>query len=58
MCDSNSILENYNRLRMGLKFSPNIAQQATGDIFNELEDTDIYINDIDAFSKNSTKWLD
>ncbi len=41
----------YNRLPMGLKCSPDFAQEVMEKIFNDLDDTDEYIDDVRAFSK-------
>ena len=41
----------YNRLPMGLKCAPDIAQETMEQIFSDLqEDTEIYIDDIGIFS--------
>ena len=43
----------YNILPMGLKCSPNFPQEVMKNVFRHLEDTDIYIDDVGAFS---TSW--
>ena len=35
----------------GLKCSPDFAQKVMEQIFHDLEDTDVYIDDVGAFSK-------
>ena len=45
----------YRRLPMGLKYSPDYAQEVMENIFRDLEDTDVYIDDVGAFSEN---WKD
>ena len=40
----------YRRLPMGLECSPDYAQEVTENIFRDLEDTDVYIDNIGAFS--------
>ena len=46
-------LYKYNRLPMGLKCAPDIAQECMEKIFRDLQqDTEVYIDDIGCFSKN------
>ncbi len=40
-----------NRLQMGLKWSPDFAQEVMENIFQEVEDAKVYIDDIGAFSR-------
>ena len=40
----------YKKLKMGLKCSPDFVQEVMGVIFPQLEDTDIYIDNVGAFS--------
>ena len=47
----------YKRLPMGLKCSPDYAQEVMENIFRDLEDTDVYIDDVGAFSNNWDKHL-
>lgn len=52
----------YNRLPMGLKCSPVIAQEVMENMFRQIDDTDVYIDDVEAFTKdgwdNHLKLLD
>jgi hypothetical protein len=43
---------NFLRLPMGLKCSPNIAQTAMENVLSDIEDADLYINDVGAFSRD------
>ncbi len=44
----------YLRLSMGLKCSPDIAQAAMENVLSDIEDADIYIDDVGAFSNDWT----
>jgi Reverse transcriptase (RNA-dependent DNA polymerase)/RNase H-like domain found in reverse transcriptase len=40
----------YNRLPMGISQSPDIAQQIMEDIFRDIDETDVYIDDVGVFN--------
>jgi hypothetical protein len=42
----------YLRLLMGLKCSPDIAQAAMENVLSDIEDADVYFNDVGAFSND------
>ncbi len=42
----------YNILPIGLKCSPDFAQETIGNIFRDVEDAEVYIDNIGAFSNN------
>ena len=42
----------YTRLPMGLKCSPDFAQEVMENIFHDVTDADVYIDDIRAFSNS------
>jgi hypothetical protein len=42
----------YLRLPMGLKCSPEIAQVAMENVLSEIEDADVYNDDVGAFSND------
>ena len=47
----------YNRMPMGLKWSADFAQEVLENIFRHLEDTDIYIDDVEVFSTSWTSHI-
>jgi hypothetical protein len=42
----------YNRLPMGLKCSPDYTQEVMENIFQDVEDTEVYIDNIGAFTQS------
>ena len=42
----------YYRLPMGLKCSPDFAQEVMEGIFSDMEDVDVYIDDVGVFSNS------
>ena len=40
----------YNRLPMGIKQSPDVAQEIMEDLFRDMEEVDVYIDDVGIFS--------
>ncbi len=42
----------YLRLRIGLKCSPDIAQAVMENVLSDIEDADLYIDDVGAFSND------
>ncbi len=42
----------YLRLLMGFKWSPDIAQAIMENISSDIKDTDVYINDVGAFTND------
>ena len=42
----------YNRLPMGLKCSPDFAQEVMENIFRDISETEVYIDDIGVFTNN------
>ncbi len=42
----------YLRLPMGLKCSQDIAQAAMENVFSDIKDADVYIDDVGAFSRD------
>ena len=42
----------YKRLPMGVTLSPDIAQQIMDEIFEDMEETEVYLDDIGVFSND------
>ena len=42
----------YNRLAMGLKVSPDFAQEVMEDILRDIEECDVYVDDVGAFDES------
>jgi hypothetical protein len=42
----------YNRLPMGIKQSPDVAQEIMESLFRDLDEVDVYINDVGCFSNS------
>ena len=42
----------HNRLPMGLKFSHNLSQEVMENIFHDVEDAEVYIDNIGVFSNS------
>ena len=42
----------YNRLPMGVNQSPDTAQQIMEDLFHQLEETNVYIDDVGVFNNS------
>jgi hypothetical protein len=47
----------YNRLPMGLKCSPDYAQEIMEDTLRDIEDQDVYIDDVGVFSSDWSKHM-
>ena len=42
----------YTRLPMGLKCSPDFSQEVMEDVLRDIEEADVYIDDVGVFSNN------
>jgi hypothetical protein len=42
----------YNKVPMGVKQSPGFAQEVMEDIFRDMEDVEVYINDIGMWAQS------
>ena len=47
----------YARLPMGLCYYPNISQEVMENIFRDVEDSEVYIDDVGCFSNSWSKHL-
>ena len=47
----------YNRLPMGVSQSPDIAQEIMETLFKDLQETDVYIDDVGVFNDSSEQHL-
>jgi hypothetical protein len=48
----------YNRLPMGIKQSPDVAQEHMENLFRDLDEVDVYIDDVGVFSKSWEEHLE
>ena len=51
------VANSYNRVRMGLKTAPGFAQARMEEVLRNIEDIEIYIDDIGAFTDSWEKHL-